>query len=182
VNEESLTHKKLWHQIKYSIGMITRPEEPLCVSVCVCEWGLDLLGLSNQNKILCWSEWPLSCWDRGLITRPEESCVNEEVLTHRALSRQVKYNIGYNGTSPAEIVRSNSTEAWMFIYCRDDYSSWENVVCEWRGPDPLWAVKPSKIQCQARCPLACWDREFEFQQGLDVCYRSDHSSREFVVY
>jgi hypothetical protein len=30
----------------------------------------------------------------GLITRPEESCVNEKFLTRRGLSHQIKYNVG----------------------------------------------------------------------------------------
>jgi hypothetical protein len=66
----------------------------------------------------------------GLITRPEGSCVNEEFLTRRRLSHQIKYSVSHSGRTPADMARSNSTEAWMSICCRADHSSRGIVACE----------------------------------------------------
>jgi len=65
----------------------------------------------------------------GLITHTEESCVNE-FFTHRRLSHEIKYNVSHSGRSPAEIMCSNSTEAWMSICCWGDHSSRGIVACE----------------------------------------------------
>ena len=140
----------------------------------------------TPNKIHCRSQRTLASWDHGFEfhrimdvcllsgwSLAKRSCVNKEVLPHRGLSHQIKYNVGHSCPSPVEIMHSDSIEAWMSICCAD-HSSGGIVACEWRGPDPLGAVTPNKIQCQSRCPLACWDRWFEFQQGMDVSYRSDH--------
>jgi hypothetical protein len=50
-----------------------------------------------------------------LITRAENSCVNEEALTCWGLSHQIKFIVGQSGGSPAEIEGSNSTVAWMSV-------------------------------------------------------------------
>jgi hypothetical protein len=64
--------------------------------------------------------------------------VNEETLTPRWLSHQMKY-VGHSGRSPTEIAGSISIgHGWLSVSCRADYSSRG-------GLDLLGVVTPNEI-------------------------------------
>ena len=92
MNKEVLTHYGLSHQVTYNVNPYGH-------------WPANIAG-SNSNKV--WISVIV------LITGPEESYVNEEALTDRKLSHQIKYIVGPSGRSSVEIMGSNSTKSLMW--------------------------------------------------------------------
>jgi hypothetical protein len=125
----------------------------------------------------------LKTWDEVKLIARAQTHARTHTQTHFAkiLSLNVSQILLLIQKRPHPLGSNPSGEgAWMSVCCQADHSSRGVLVCKWGDIDPPGAVTPNKIQCRSQWPLARWDREFEFQQGMDVCYRSDHSYRGVV--
>jgi len=112
VNEEVLTHYGLSNQVKYNVRPGVRWPAEIASSNSNKAWMSVIVLITRPENSLCINEETLSHkwlshqikYNFVIITPPEE------VLTYWGLSHQIKYNVVQRGRSPAEIACSNSNE------------------------------------------------------------------------